>query len=354
MRAETPVDAAFFQRSLCVTEPDVRYTDIREEPFAIYGLYAPGTEPGLKRMPDSVGRTINETAARLYTNPSGGRVRFATDSRCIAVRMRVPYVTHRTIMPLLTSVGVDVYVREDGRDIYQTSIRPPCDMTDGYESFTVFPDRRMREVTLYLPLYNDVTSVEIGLQKDARLTGAPGYARALPVVFYGSSITQGASASRPGMSYPASAARALDCDFVNLGFASAARGEQSVAAYIASLPCSAFVLDYDYNAPTPEHLRATHRTFYETVRAGHPDIPILMLSRPVIRETEETRLRRAIILDTYRAARERGDSRVRFLDGHALLGEQGREDCLADGIHPNDLGAYRMAQGVARALAEEC
>ena len=130
MRAEPPVDAAFFQRSLRVTEPDVRYTDIREAPFAIHGLYAPGTEPGLKRMPDSVGRTINETAARLYTNPSGGRVRFATDSRCIAVRMRVPYVTHRTIMPLLTSVGVDVYVREDGRDVYQTSIRPPCDASD--------------------------------------------------------------------------------------------------------------------------------------------------------------------------------------------------------------------------------
>ena len=354
MRAEPPVDAAFFQRGLRVTEPDVRYTDIREAPFAIHGLYAPGTEPGLKRMPDSVGRTINETAARLYTNPSGGRVRFATDSRCIAVRMRVPYVTHRTIMPLLTSVGVDVYVREDGRDVYQTSIRPPCDMTDGYESIAYLPDRRMREVTLYLPLYNDVTSVEIGLQKDARLTGAPGYARALPVVFYGSSITQGASASRPGMSYPAIAARLLDCDFVNLGFASAARGEQSVAAYIASLPCSAFVLDYDYNAPSPEHLRATHRAFFETVRAGHPDIPILMLSRPVIRQTEETRLRREIILETWRAARERGDARVRFLDGCAILGEQGREDCLADGIHPNDLGAYRMAAAVARALAEEC
>ena len=59
MRNEPPVDAAFFQRSLRVTEPDVRYTDIREAPFAIHGLYAPGTEPGLKRMPDSVGRTIN-------------------------------------------------------------------------------------------------------------------------------------------------------------------------------------------------------------------------------------------------------------------------------------------------------
>ena len=206
----------------------------------------------------------------------------------------------------------------------------------------------------YLPLYNDVTSVEIGLQADARLAPAQERVRALPVVFYGSSITQGASASRPGMSYPAIAARLLDCDFVNLGFASAARGEQSVAAYIASLPCSAFVLDYDYNAPTPEHLRATHRAFYETVRAGHPDIPILMLSRPVVRETEETRLRRAIILDTLHAAQERGDARVAFLDGHALLGEQGREDCLADGIHPNDLGAYRMAAAVARALAEEC
>ena len=354
MRNELPVDEAFFQRSLRVTEPDVRYTDIREEPFAIHGLYAPQTEPNLKRLSDSVGRAINETAARLYTNPSGGRVRFATDSRYIAVRVRVPYVARRTIMPLLTTAGIDVYAREDGRDVYQTSIRPPRDMTDGYESIAYLPDRRMREVTLYLPLYNDVTSVEIGLQADARLTPAQERARALPVVFYGSSITQGASASRPGMSYPAIAARLLDCDFVNLGFASAARGEQSVAAYIASLPCSAFVLDYDYNAPTPEHLRATHRAFCETVRSGHPDIPILMLSRPVIRQTEETRLRREIILETWRAARERGDARVRFLDGYAILGEQGREDCLADGIHPNDLGAYRMAAAVARALAEEC
>ena len=230
MRNELPVDEAFFQRSLRVTEPDVRYTDIREEPFAIHGLYAPQTEPNLKRLPDSVGRAINETAARLYTNPSGGRVRFATDSRYIAVRVRVPYVARRTIMPLLTTAGIDVYAREDGRDVYQTSIRPPRDMTDGYESIAYLPDRRMREVTLYLPLYNDVTSVEIGLQADARLTPAQERARALPVVFYGSSITQGASASRPGMSYPAIAARLLDCDFVNLGFASAARGAMRACA----------------------------------------------------------------------------------------------------------------------------
>gem|GEM_PF-6789358 len=149
MRNELLVDEAFFQRSLRVTEPDVRYADIREEPFAIYGLYAPKTEPALKRLPDSVGRAINETAARLYTNPSGGRVRFATDSRYIAVRVRVPYVARRTIMPLLTTAGIDVYAREDGRDVYQTSIRPPRDMTDGYESIAYLPDRRMREVTLY-------------------------------------------------------------------------------------------------------------------------------------------------------------------------------------------------------------
>ena len=74
--------------------------------------------------------------------------------------------------------------------------------------------------------------------------------------------------------------RALDCDYVNLGFWGNAKGEEEMANYIATLKMSAFVYDYDYNAPSAEHLQATHEKMFKIIREKQPNLPIVILSAP--------------------------------------------------------------------------
>ncbi len=129
-----------------------------------------------------------------------------------------------------------------------------------------------------------------------------------------------------------------------------ARGEEPVVKYIASLPMRAFVLDYDHNAPSVEHLRKTHAKIYRAVRESHPDIPILMLSKPDGKVDETTAVRRDVIIDTYREARAAGDKNVFFIDGYTFFDPEYHDICTVDGTHPTDAGFVGMARVVGREL----
>ena len=137
-----------------------------------------------------------------------------------------------------------------------------------------------------------------------------------------------------------------------MGFSGNGKGEPIMAEYIASLEMSAFVLDYDYNAPTVEHLAATHRPFYETVRKAQPELPIVLVSRPPRGNfaQEQHEQRREVIRETWRAAVENGDKKVWFVDGQTLFGDADIYDCTMDGVHPNDLGFFSMASAVGKCL----
>ena len=143
-------------------------------------------------------------------------------------------------------------------------------------------------MTVFLPLFGEVESLEIGICEGASLSAHTPYTHNLPVVFYGSSITQGACASRPGRAYEAMISRKYDLNYIGLGFSGACRAEKAIVEYMATLEMSAFVSDYDHNAPTREHLAATHHYLYETIRRKHPDIPYFMITRPDFYYNEDT------------------------------------------------------------------
>jgi hypothetical protein len=170
-------------------------------------------------------------------------------------------------------------------------------------------------------------------------------------VFYGSSTTQGACASRPGNTYENIISRALDCDYINLGFWGNAMGEDAMAEYIASLEMSAFVYDYDYNAPTPEHLDATHERMFKIIREKNPELPIVILSMPKYYLDENDRKRLEIIKRTYENALSEKDKHVAFISGKTML-EGVKDIALTDNIHPGDVGFSEMAKHVLTKLKD--
>ena len=327
------------------------FRDVRNAPFRLYGLYRPETEPRFHRLPDEVARATSEGVAGLQYNTAGGRVRFRTDSKRVAIAARVADVYLRPHLTLLNGSGFDLYEKADGAEQYVHSYLPSTDRFDLVCGVRTFETTQMREFTLNFPLYGGVDRLEIGVESDARLEAPTPYTRALPIVYYGSSITQGACASRPGTCYEAWISRALDCDYINLGFSGNAKAEPILVNYMAGLEMSAFVCDYDHNAPDVAHLRATHAAMYRTIRAAHPDIPYLMLTKPDYKfRLGDYDDRREVVMETFRMARADGDRNVYFIDGASLFGGAGRADCTADGCHPTDLGFYRMANTIVPVL----
>jgi hypothetical protein len=132
-----------------------------------------------------------------------------------------------------------------------------------------------KEITVFLPLYGDVADIEIGLPEDAEVYKHTVYKHDLPVVFYGSSIIQGACASRAGRAYQSIISRKYDFNYINLGFSGAARAEDIIVDSMAGLEMSAFVSDYDHNAPNHEHLKNTHHRMYKKYAKGIPISRIL-------------------------------------------------------------------------------
>ena len=227
---------------------------------------------------------------------AGGRLRFSTDSSCIAIFVKQPGSGHMAHMSLLGSSGFDLYEETDTQSHYIGSLILPATLTDGYDAICELGTRRMRDITLYFPLYNGVQQLMVGLESGAALNEPIyRYASMAPIVYYGSSITQGGCASRPGNTYQSIILRRNRIDYINLGFSGSAKGEMAMADYIATLSMSALVYDYDHNAPDDTYLKQTHENFFLHFRQKQPNTPVVMISKPDFWPGRQDEIRRSII-----------------------------------------------------------
>ncbi|MBP5274466.1 MAG: hypothetical protein ILO36_05985, partial [Abditibacteriota bacterium] len=251
--------------------------------------------------------------------------------------------------PLNTS-GFGIYTKEKGKkEVYAGFVYVPINCGRAIDASVPLSGRE-QTVTVAMPLYGCVKTLYIGVTKGSMAVAAPEYKTEKPGVFYGSSITQGGCASRPGNSYQGIMSRSMDMNYINLGFSGSGRGEKTIADYTAGLDMSAFVLDYDHNAPTAEHLQNTHYAFYETVRAAHPDIPIVMVTRPVISPSPDEKERIRIVRASWEKAKKNGDKNVYFIDGSRFMQGYAADAWCVDGTHPNDFGFVLMAKAMEKVL----
>lgn len=338
------------QHGLLPADDGLIYFDLRTPPIRIEGFceFARNGGQYLRLDPETYA-AVTPMAQWHAHQTSGGCARFRTDSAYCCIRMQYTTVQPARNMSELARGGIDVY-EGVGAEKKLEIVGDP--ITGSYAYACGWDVEGMREFSVHLPLYAGVFQCTIGFQPQAELLPPTPHALPKPILFYGSSITQGGCASRPGCAYPAIVCRHLDAEQVNLGFSGSALGEPQMARYIARQPMSAFVFDYDHNAPNAEHLARTHFAFYETVRAAQPELPILMLHHPCYRPRPWDTERFAVIDASYQKAIERGDRHVRLVPYTALFAGPEPEGCTADGTHPNDVGFARMAAAVEQALRE--
>lgn len=334
----------------------VRWYDIRQ--LGVEGQGWTDTKAPYDRLPAKAEGVVRDAVWNLSRDSAGECVRFMTDAPRIEARWTL--TSERLAMPHMPATGVsglDLYARDDsGRWRWLACAQPKAVGKNQATVVATGIKPGQREYLLYLPLYNGVTSVEIGVPAAHTLADAPDYApeRARPIVFYGTSITHGACASRPGMVHTAILQRRYQRPVINLGFSGNGRMETEVTALLTELDAEMFVIDCCPNLAGPDTAART-RPLVKQLRAARPDTPILLVEDRrytdawlIGSKAERNDGNHAALKAAFDDLTKEGVPHLYYLGGDDLLGDDG--DGAVDSSHPNDLGFWRQAEAFAKVL----
>lgn len=288
---------------------------------------------------------FSATIRRLFTNSAGLAVLFKTNASSISVKWSVAPNKVSGNNTGINHSGIDLYIKKEKNWYFAGSGVP-----QGFSSTRTVVNHMeegVKECMLYLPTYNELLSLEIGVPEEAYLEPLP---NPFPkkVLVYGSSITQGASASRPGMAYLSRLSRNMNIEFYNLGLSGNGKMEPEVADMVAQMAkeTDAVILDCAAN-PSPELI--TERTNYivKKVREENPTLPIVMI-QSVYREGGlfDTKIRERVANQNknfeaeYLRLKREGVKNLYLIRADRFLGFD--HEGTVDGTHPNDLGFDRM------------
>ncbi len=313
-------------------------------------------EAPFDRLPQSAKNQVREAVWNLSRESAGMMIRFRTNASSISVRYMVSSDFAMNHMPATGVSGVDLYsISNDGDWMWCRGRREFSDTVryhfgqlkpgDGYH-------RRGREYRLYLPLYNQVNWLEIGVEDTSYFEPLP-VRMEKPIVVYGTSIAQGACASRPGMAWTNILGRIVDLPVINLAFSGNGRLEPEVVDYIAQIDAQLFILDCLPNLTNPdlypdkEVIQRVSQTV-NAIRMRWPDVPILLTEHAGYTD-ELTNEKRALSYRRVNAAQQfaytdliRAGSRHIYYLPHHEIGLT--LDDMVDGTHPNDLGMQHYAE----------
>lgn len=302
----------------------VKYVDLNNEYLRGVAFYN-----GFKRL--GVNDFVSEKVNVLQKHTSGLNITFKTNSSFIKVKALLDGPSYMAHMTATGTIGFDLYVQIDGRFIFLNTTK--INKAD-YDIVLVdnLP-REERVYRLYFPLYQSVKEAHLGLDSMATIKFIK--EKQERVVIYGTSITQGGCATRPGMSYTNILDRNLPYEIINLGFSGSAHLEMEMADILNRIDCKHLILEVEANN-TKDDLVHKLPVFLEKLQAKS----IFLISHfPYTMSLIEAQTKET--LDFLRDFQSKM-MKVTFIDGNALLCELGYEDTV-DGVHLTDLGFYVLA-----------
>ncbi|MCC6422776.1 MAG: SGNH/GDSL hydrolase family protein [Phycisphaerales bacterium] len=302
-----------------------------------------------ERLPARAKSQVEAVVWELAGHSSGLCARFKTDSSRLEIKWKLRFPLRTTPhMARVAETGFDLYVqRGDGLDLI--GVCGAVDQLENQASLAANLTRQPRQFLTYLPLYNGPEFVQLGIDDDATLEPiAPRDAdQQPPIIFYGTSITQGGFASRPGMTYPSILSRRLNWPILNLGFAGQGKMDAPMANLLGELPARAFIIDPVPNLYDPDEALLRTAPFIATLRQTHPTTPIILMES-VIRSMSHhwPDWRRQVTLANagFRQAYEQlraSDPNLHYIEGIHLIGDNG--EMTVDGTHPTDWGFAQIA-----------
>jgi len=321
-------------------EPDSKILWYDASELTIEGKGWTDTETFYERIPARAKSKVSKDVQTLSTHTAGIAVRFVTNAK----KIKADWTVGGFDMKHMAATGIrglDLYARRNGKWEFEGTARPLENHTIATIG-TFLPDMsgEPTEFILYLPLYDKLLELKIGIPEDAFI--APASQRpsdkAKPIVFYGTSITQGGCASRSGMCHTAILGRWLDREVINLGFSGAGKMEPEMADLLAELDPVLYVLEALPNMTT-ELVKERIEPTIKTLRKAHPKTPILLVENPINPKTNQGNVE---LRKIYQRLKYQKIPEIYYLSGESQFA--GNENGTVDGVHPTDLGFYRMSQ----------
>lgn len=309
------------------------------------------------RLPSYAKKEARPEVWQLAQNSAGLCVRFSTNSSNIHVRWTVRFDIS---MPHLTGCvtnGIDLYALEEqsGQWLWAGIVKP-FKKNDNTGVILKGLPKEERHYTLYLPMYNGIDSVFIGTNSDATIQPLIRESKHKPLVFYGTSIMQGASASRSGLASTAILGRYFNVETVNLGFSGNARMEDVIGNVMASIDASCYIVDCLPNM-TLEMINERAYVFISKLRSERPTTPIVLIeSSPNeagwLNREAESRIneKNNALRSIFQNLIENGYTQIYYLPNSVLIGND--HEATVDGTHYNDLGFMRYAEQIKPILAQ--
>lgn len=343
-----------------IDDAGVAFYDVR--PLGIEGQGWTDVKAPFDRLPARAEKVARKAVWNLSHDSAGLAVRFVTDATSISARWTC--LKPKLEMPHMAGTGVsgvDLYVRLPGENGAAgkwrwLAVGKPTAVTTSAKLVGDLPPG-VREYLLYLPLYNGVSSVEIGVPKASALRKADARPEALrkPILFYGTSITQGASATRAGTCHPAILGRHFDRPVVNLGFSGNGTMDVELAPLLAEIDAAVYVIDCVPNM-TGKTVAERAGPFVLALRKARPGTPIVLVEDRTYADAfliktkaDKSAGSRAALKAAYDKLVADGVKGLSYLPGDKLLGEDG--DDTADSSHPTDLGFRRQADAFIPVLS---
>ncbi|MDD2491869.1 MAG: SGNH/GDSL hydrolase family protein [Bacteroidales bacterium] len=334
---------------------DMKYVDARS--LHIIGMPYETPLADYARLPEQLREELRGSLVSLGVNSAGVAVRFSSDSPVISAKWRVRNHFSMNHMPDTGIRGLDLYVLDGNKWRYVGTAKPGA--KESISAFVRNGDNELKEYVAYLPLYDGVESLEIGVEPGSliekpRNNSLTSNQDKKPVIFYGTSITQGGCASRPGMAYPAILGRMMNRETINLGFSGNARMDKAMAKAINMVDFHTLVLDCLPNM-SAQMVRDSAEYFLRSILKINSEKRIIMVENPVFPNLFLDKNSSAEIVEEnsewralYDKLRREGFKNIKYVKGEGLIGDD--SEATVDAVHLTDLGFLRFSESLIKYL----
>jgi hypothetical protein len=334
-----------FGQNYSLISKDINY--FGKDFFRLEGTLIPDSlkENRYDRLPISYKEIVREPVWDLSKSSAGMSIRFLSNSSSISVKWIILNNLKMNHMAETGIKGVDLYFKNKDNWQYLNTGRP-----DGIKNESTLINNmseEMREFKIFLPLYDGVVNIEVGIDSNS-IIKKPLKNRNKPIIFYGTSITQGGCASRPGMAHTNIISRKLDLDCINFGFSGNGRMEQPIAKLMSESKPLFYVIECMPNMENQENVTNKTIPLVNTIRENNPEAPIVFVENfiptsPIFDEKRENEIRgmNLALKTEYQKMISEGYNNIFYIESKNAIGND--NEGTVDGVHFTDLGFLRYA-----------
>lgn len=315
---------------------------------------------GYARLPDKAEGVVRNPVWSLSRHAAGLSIRFSSDADSLQIEYEVDGDHAMNHMPTTGVSGIDLYGKDsEGKWLWYRGMNK-FDSIVQFHFKTEKSPNEGREYQLYLPLYNNCKNLKIGVPVGSKIVFLQ-QRKEKPIVVYGTSIAQGACASRPGMAWTNILGRKLDYPIVNLGFSGNGRLEQEVLDFVAEVEASIYVLDCLPNLSpnakrTEDEIKKRLHNSIQHIRDKRPNAKILLTQHAGYSDGEVDSSRKSVYETLNRWTSEvfidlieNGTQNLYLLSRNEI---NLSNDAFVDGTHPTDLGMQEYAQAYQKIISQ--